>query len=165
MSVAKRVEPYRRTVKLSWSHHAEVAALPGDEQTKFLELAVEKNFKVLELRQAIRLSKVIQPPQPKLDWHEPQDRPEIPLTLEEHYEQAPDPPEEEYPEVGEQVTERPSQLEFDFKHLVDLCRALRDAVRGNLASGVEPDEKTANRLWSALEHFLAPFDRQESREP
>jgi hypothetical protein len=56
--VASRFEISRRRENLSWSHHAEVAALEPDEQARWLDLAEKERLSVhclrLELRQAMR---------------------------------------------------------------------------------------------------------------
>lgn len=48
--VAGRVAPPRRRVELSWSHHEAVAALPPDEQIKWLSKAVDEQLSVEEFR-------------------------------------------------------------------------------------------------------------------
>jgi hypothetical protein len=141
MSVAKRVPIYRRNGKLSFSHHAEVAQLPPDEQTKFLEIAVEKKWKVSELRQAVQLSRTIES---SSDFHDVPDPPEIPISNSDEYD-------EQHEEIGLQiataVTEQ-SNIEFEFRHLLGICRALRAAEK-------ERDEEDAAKLRTALDHFLA----------
>jgi hypothetical protein len=153
MWVSAMVPPVRRLTDLSWSHHQAVAHLPADEQAKFLKAAVEKNFTVGELRAAVRLS---QDPEPKPDWQEPRDPPDdVIITNDEE-------PAHEYEETREQIVTpigRANNVEFEFKHLLDLVKALRDAVHGNLAAGVEPDEGVANRLWAALECFIAEHEQ------
>lgn len=71
-SVARAVELSRRRDKLSFSHHAEVAALPAKEQSKWLALAEEKTLTVVELRRRIRESTMLYPPErtngPTDDW-------------------------------------------------------------------------------------------------
>lgn len=52
--VASRFEVSRRRETLSWSHHAEVAALDPAEQDEWLEKAAEERMSVRCLRQAIR---------------------------------------------------------------------------------------------------------------
>lgn len=52
--VATSIEPSRRRENLSWSHHAEVAALSADEQESWLSLAEEKHFSVHDLRLEVR---------------------------------------------------------------------------------------------------------------
>jgi hypothetical protein len=55
-SVAKKIEMSRRRDNLSWSHHAEVAALDPKEQTKLLDLAEKEEVSVKELRAAVKQS-------------------------------------------------------------------------------------------------------------
>jgi|RhiMethySRZTD1v2_1073278.scaffolds.fasta_scaffold137638_1 hypothetical protein len=43
----------------------------------------------------------------------------------------------------------------DYRHLLDLCRGLRLAQKGNLASGIKPDPETAKRLETALDQIIA----------
>jgi hypothetical protein len=52
--VASRVEPSRRREKLSWSHHAEVAAFEPAEQDAWLDRAEGDQLSVRCLREAIR---------------------------------------------------------------------------------------------------------------
>lgn len=52
--VASRIEVSRRREKLSWSHHAEVAALPPDEQEKWMQLAERSRLSVHDLRLLLR---------------------------------------------------------------------------------------------------------------
>ena len=52
--VAKAVEPSTRVQELSWSHHREVAKLEPESQKFWLDLAVEYDWSVRELRDAIR---------------------------------------------------------------------------------------------------------------
>jgi len=52
--VAGQIETSRRREVLSWSHHAEVAALEPKEQDRLLDLAVKENWSRQELRQAVR---------------------------------------------------------------------------------------------------------------
>lgn len=52
--VASRVESGRRHERLSWSHHAEVVALPPAEQDAWLERAELDRMSVRCLREAIR---------------------------------------------------------------------------------------------------------------
>jgi hypothetical protein len=52
--VASRVELSRRREVLSFSHHAEVAALPAAEQERWLELAGSAGLSVRMLRQMVR---------------------------------------------------------------------------------------------------------------
>jgi hypothetical protein len=52
--VASRFEPYRRRGNLSWSHHAEIAALDPEEQDQWLERAEADRLSVRCLREGIR---------------------------------------------------------------------------------------------------------------
>ena len=52
--VASAIPSSRRRVELSFSHHAEVAGLPPDEQDRLLSLAVDKQLSVRELRLELR---------------------------------------------------------------------------------------------------------------
>jgi len=52
--VASRVEAPRRREPLSFSHHAEVAALPAPEQERWLELAERDGLSVRVLRGEVR---------------------------------------------------------------------------------------------------------------
>ena len=55
--VSSRIEISRRSRELSWSHHQEVASLPPDEQDKFLQAAIDNEWRVHELIAAVRLSR------------------------------------------------------------------------------------------------------------
>jgi hypothetical protein len=52
--VASRFDVSRRREALSWSHHAELAALPPDEQDRWLDQAEADRFSVRCLREALR---------------------------------------------------------------------------------------------------------------
>jgi hypothetical protein len=52
--VASRIEPSRRREKLSWSHHAEVAALAPEDQDACLLHAEQQRFSVNDLRVQLR---------------------------------------------------------------------------------------------------------------
>ena len=52
--VATQVDISRRHEALSWSHHAEVAALPDDEQQRWLTRAEAARLSVRDLREEIR---------------------------------------------------------------------------------------------------------------
>ncbi len=52
--VASRVEPSRRREKLSWTHHAEVAALAPAEQDEWLDRAQREQMSARCLREALR---------------------------------------------------------------------------------------------------------------
>ena len=65
----------------------------------------------------------------------------------------------EYPErVGAEVSSEKASADGDLQHLIDLCRALRTAVLGDLSRGVKPDAAAASRYWGALDTFLARFE-------
>jgi hypothetical protein len=48
--------------------------------------------------------------------------------------------------------------DFDFRHLLDLTRALCLAQKGNLARGVKPDAEGAKRLEAAVDYFISEQD-------
>lgn len=52
--VAGKIEPTRRRVDLSWSHHSEVAALEPAEQDRMLAAAADKGWNQKALRQAVK---------------------------------------------------------------------------------------------------------------
>jgi hypothetical protein len=52
--VASRFEPCRRNEKLSFSHHAELAALEPDDQDQWLERAETERLSVRDLREELR---------------------------------------------------------------------------------------------------------------
>lgn len=52
--VASRFELARRREALSWSHHAELAAQPPDEQERWLAFAEDKHLSVRGLRDELR---------------------------------------------------------------------------------------------------------------
>ena len=52
--VASKIAPERRREQLSWSHHAELAALEPTDQDRWLEHAVRARLSVRSLREAIR---------------------------------------------------------------------------------------------------------------
>jgi hypothetical protein len=55
--VASSIESSRRREELSFSHHAEVAALPSDEQDQWLRRAEETRLSVHDLRLMLRTSR------------------------------------------------------------------------------------------------------------
>ncbi|WP_090947346.1 LmbU family transcriptional regulator [Nonomuraea jiangxiensis] len=55
--IARKVEPSRRHGRLSIQHHAEVAALPADEQTGWLDQAERGGWSRNELRRRVRASR------------------------------------------------------------------------------------------------------------
>lgn len=62
--VAKNFPAPRRRENLSWSHHAELAPLPPDEQDRWLDLAAAQKLSVRQLRAKVRLAqRVDQPPE------------------------------------------------------------------------------------------------------
>jgi hypothetical protein len=60
--VARRFEPARRRVDVSFQHHAEVCALEDDEQDRWLELAGRSGWSRNELRRRIRADGAPAPP-------------------------------------------------------------------------------------------------------
>jgi hypothetical protein len=52
--VASRVDPSRRREKLSWSHHAEIAAIEPEEQDQWLDLAEACRLSVHDMRLQLR---------------------------------------------------------------------------------------------------------------
>ena len=52
--VATAYEPEQRRSNLSWSHHAELAALPTDERDRWLDLAESNRLSVRCLREELR---------------------------------------------------------------------------------------------------------------
>lgn len=52
--VSERIESVIRITVLSWSHHREVASLSSDQQKHWLQQAVENNWTVRELKDAIK---------------------------------------------------------------------------------------------------------------
>ncbi|MEA2373130.1 MAG: hypothetical protein QOH12_3524 [Solirubrobacteraceae bacterium] len=55
--VAGNIDPLQRRETLSWSHHAEVAALESDEQERWLDRAEESRLSVRDLRLLLRKSR------------------------------------------------------------------------------------------------------------
>jgi len=157
MWVSSQIPPVRRLTALSWSHHQQVASLPADEQGKFLKSAVEKRLTVHELRAAVRLFRT---PAPKLDWHETGDGPEVVPDPEPEFEEVAE-VRHSYAETTEQVRADftpapPVDPEKEFRHLFSLVKALRIAERGD-------DDKTALRLRTSLDFFIARHERCEER--
>ncbi|HEX5145954.1 MAG TPA: hypothetical protein VFV85_02940 [Conexibacter sp.] len=63
--VASRVDTSQRRENLSWSHHAEVAALPPEERGRWLDVAESERLSVRCLREEIRRARrAIEPPKP-----------------------------------------------------------------------------------------------------
>jgi hypothetical protein len=155
--VSSQVQFSYRKENLSWTHHLQVAGLEPDEQRRFLQEAVDHDWGVQELRAAVRLFKE---PEPKLDYQEPQDPPEIVPDLEPEFEEMEGVRSQsyypEYPErIGDLAPPRVN-IEADFIRLLGICRALRIAEKqGN---GVE-----ATRQRTAMDFFLAEIDRREER--
>jgi hypothetical protein len=140
--VSRHVEISRRREILPWSHHAEVAMLEPAAQDRFLDAAERNVWGVRELREAVRLSKMIETPKPILDFHDEPERREVPV---------------DYEEPGEQIisAERPD-IEREFHHLLQLCTALRLAEKGN-------DDDDAARLRAALDVFISGYDQREKQ--
>jgi hypothetical protein len=57
VSIAAKFPISRRRETLSWSHHADIAALPAAEQDAWLDRAAKDQMSVQDLRKAIRLAK------------------------------------------------------------------------------------------------------------
>jgi hypothetical protein len=55
--VASHFEPERRREELSWSHHAELAALDPAEQARWLTLAAARRLSVHSLRLELRAAR------------------------------------------------------------------------------------------------------------
>ena len=53
------------------------------------------------------------------------------------------------------------ETQLAFRHLLALCRALRTAQMGNLATGERPDKEAARRLTTALDVCIATHERRE----
>jgi N6-adenosine-specific RNA methylase IME4 len=53
-NITENIESGRRQPLLSFSHHSEIASLPPEKQTEFLNKAVEEKLSVRELREEIR---------------------------------------------------------------------------------------------------------------
>jgi hypothetical protein len=49
-----RIAPERRRAELSWSHHRAVAPLDPEDQSRFLQMAIDQNWSKGELEDAIR---------------------------------------------------------------------------------------------------------------
>jgi hypothetical protein len=156
MWVASRIEPVRRLTALSWSHHQQVASLEPREQDRLLALAAERKLSVTELRAAVRLFREPEPPKP--DWQEPADPPEVVTYVSEGEEGNGAPTEQ--PSREELSQDRENSLLADFQHLLQLCKALLTAERGDLVRGLKPNEEEAVRLRTALGFFIAEHDRK-----
>jgi hypothetical protein len=143
--VSRSVEKSLRKDILSYKHHEVVARLKPLQQAKWLNDAIENKWAVHTLREKIALSGE---PEPVIERRLPRDPPMI----------EPEP----YQETDEEIlpNQRPG-LEREFKHLLDLCRALSVAHRGDLAKGIKPNEEDARRLWSALDYFVAEHDNRK----
>lgn len=66
--VCERIDPSRRRESLSFSHHAEVASLPMDEQEAWLDLAQEANWTRAELRRQMGRMDALLNPDHKHRW-------------------------------------------------------------------------------------------------
>jgi hypothetical protein len=63
--IAKNFPVSQRRENLSWSHHAELAAMSDDEQDRWLDLAIAQKLSVRQLRTKVRLARrVDQSPEP-----------------------------------------------------------------------------------------------------
>src|SRR5262245_45640728 len=137
--VARSVPEILRKHILSYKHHEAVAPLETTaEQTKWLDEAVKNKWTVHELRQRIRL---FREPPPKLDFHDTSDGPAIAPEVEAKFEMNVK-PQRYYLEIPKKigdlaVSSEKLSADGDFKHLIDLVRALRTAVRGGLVEGVK----------------------------
>jgi hypothetical protein len=60
--VAERVDLSRRRDNLSWTHHAEIASLPPEQQEVWLNRAQSKELSTRELRASLREVKLASPP-------------------------------------------------------------------------------------------------------
>jgi hypothetical protein len=67
--VASRFETSERRERLSWSHHAEVAAMERNERERWLDLAESERLSVRCLREEIRRDRRLQ--QRNLDMEQP----------------------------------------------------------------------------------------------
>jgi hypothetical protein len=56
--VARRYEPYRRREKIAWSLHAEVAALPPEQQDVWLDAAEQGRWTRQQLRESVQQARV-----------------------------------------------------------------------------------------------------------
>ena len=52
--------------------------------------------------------------------------------------------------------------DLDFRHLLDLIRALRLAQKGSVSQELKPDKETAQRLELALDYLIAEYDDRDS---
>jgi hypothetical protein len=68
--VASRFAIARRRESLSWSHHAELAALDPEQQEHWLAFAAEERLSVRDLRTELRNSRVLRPAEQVVDEHE-----------------------------------------------------------------------------------------------
>lgn len=66
-AVARRFDPSRRRVEVSFQHHAEVASLPNDEQNRLLALAASLGWSRNELRRHIRPASAASTPAARSD--------------------------------------------------------------------------------------------------
>ncbi len=55
--VSESIKPDERSSELGWSHHLQVASLPPEKQTEFLNKAVDENLSVRDLRREIHKDK------------------------------------------------------------------------------------------------------------
>jgi len=77
--VAQKVEFVRRRTKLSFEHHAEVASLVAEEQTKWLEIAETERLSKRELRASIKAGKVVRASDESEEKDDESGEKEIPL--------------------------------------------------------------------------------------
>jgi len=52
--VASRISPINRVKELTWSHHRQVASCPEGEQIRWLKMALDHNWSLAELKEAMR---------------------------------------------------------------------------------------------------------------
>jgi len=52
--VASRISPVNRVKELTWSHHRQVASCPEGEQIRWLRMALDHNWSLAELKEAMR---------------------------------------------------------------------------------------------------------------
>jgi len=61
----------------------------------------------------------------------------------------------EYQKKADYEPKEGEALSDDFRHLLNLVRALRLAQKGNLAAGKRPDMADTKRLEAAVDHFIS----------
>ncbi|MDD1749485.1 MAG: hypothetical protein LUO89_06375 [Methanothrix sp.] len=142
--VGGAVDPSRRLESLSFTHHRLVASLEPDEQSRFLAESESRGWGQIELRAAIRsFKREIECKASGEIETEPNMASDTESDLVEGDHVADE-------SADDEQASAPSRenLETRFKHLLQLCRALRSAERSGDAAG-------ANSLRSSLDYFLA----------